>query len=340
MKLRHKVCRFLVPLGAIVLLLVFLVPVLAQGYRFRFPENESHLYINQDGTVRIVYDLTFDVDASSEPIRYVDVGLPNETYRLSETQASVDGVPAADLDVSPEVDIGIAVDLGPNAIRPGDTATVHFETIVRDMIYQDTDDDEYASIEFAPTFFDSSLVSGDTHLQVYFHFPPGVGPDDPRYHDEPFTEAYIENDRVVYLWEYTGASPSSVYEFGASFPKQYVAEGVVQTAPAFTINFDACCNSPLIWFAVIGGGWFLFAILGARSQRKRKMQYLPPKVAIEGHGIKRGLTAIEAAILLEQPMDKILTMILFAAVKKGAAKVTSRDPLEIEVARPLPEGMR
>lgn len=70
------------------------------------------------------------------------------------------------------------------------------------------------------------------------------------------------------------------------------------------------------------------------------MKYLPPKIAIEGHGIKRGLTAIEAAILMEQPMDKILTMILFAVIKKNVAEVVTRDPLEIKVLDDLPEDLR
>jgi len=30
----------------------------------------------------------------------------------------------------------------------------------------------------------------------------------------------------------------------------------------------------------------------------------PPKISIEGHGIKRGLTAVEAAILMEEPLDR------------------------------------
>jgi hypothetical protein len=70
------------------------------------------------------------------------------------------------------------------------------------------------------------------------------------------------------------------------------------------------------------------------------LQYLPPKITVEGHGIKRGLTAIEAAVLLEQPMDKILTMILFSTIKKGAAKVISKEPLKVEVVDPLPENLR
>ena len=50
--------------------------------------------------------------------------------------------------------------------------------------------------------------------------------------------------------------------------------------------------------------------------QRRKLQYLPPKIAIEGHGIKRGLTAVEAAILMQEPLDKVMTMILFGVIKK------------------------
>ena len=76
------------------------------------------------------------------------------------------------------------------------------------------------------------------------------------------------------------------------------------------------------------------------STKRRKMQYLSPKIAIEGHGIKRGLTSVEAAILLEQPLDKILTMILFATIKKNAATVINNAPLEIQPADPMPEDLR
>ena len=68
--------------------------------------------------------------------------------------------------------------------------------------------------------------------------------------------------------------------------------------------------------------------MAAINAKRRKLEYLPPKISIEGHGIKRGLTAVEAAILMEEPLDKVMTMILFGVVKKNAATVTSKDPLE------------
>jgi hypothetical protein len=97
--------------------------------------------------------------------------------------------------------------------------------------------------------------------------------------------------------------------------------------------FNICC-------AGIFGLMFLgFPLLSAIQGNRRKLQYMPPRVAIEGHGIKRGLTAVESAVLMEQPLDKVMTMILFGTLKKNAAQVLSRDPLEIEVVSSLPEGL-
>jgi hypothetical protein len=70
------------------------------------------------------------------------------------------------------------------------------------------------------------------------------------------------------------------------------------------------------------------------------MQYIKPSISIEGHGIKRGLTAVEAAILMGQPLDKVMTMILFSSVKKGAVQVVKRDPLVVERITPAPDTLQ
>ena len=57
---------------------------------------------------------------------------------------------------------------------------------------------------------------------------------------------------------------------------------------------------------------------------------------MEGHGVKRGLTSVEAAVLMEQPMDKIFTMVLFGLLKKNAAEVVTKDPLDLKAAVPPP----
>jgi hypothetical protein len=333
---KKKVASILLLLA--VLGLSIATPVaLAQDYRFNLRENRVALYINHDGTVQIVYDLTFVCDLGADAIDIVDVGLPNGTYRLDEIQASIDGVPLDDISESSWLDYGIAVEFGSHEIRPGQSGTLHLEAIVRDMIYQDDKDDAYASIEFIPTYFASEFVYGTTVQDVRFYFPPGLTEDEPRYHKEPFTQAYFEDGRAVYRWVREDARGDSEFTYGASFPKEYVAEGVVQKAPAFTFNLSAICSNPITWIALFGGGWAFLAILGSRAQKRRKLKYLPPSLAVEGTGVKRGLTAVEAAILLEAPLDKVLTMILFGLVKKGLVTVESEKPLKVSIADPLPQ---
>jgi len=327
-----------------VTLLVVLAPVgLAQDYSFNLKDNRVDVYINGDGTVDIVYDLTFTPDPGSHRIDVVDVGMPNDSYRLANIRAAVDGVPLTDISNSPYVKPGIAVELGPHAIRPGETGTVHVEAVVENLVYPDSKDDEYASFEFAPTWFDSQFVHVPTYLEVNFHLPPGVTAEEPRYHQQEFTSARLEDDRVVYTWVKEDARGDQKYVFGASFPQQYLAEGVVQKPPAFNLsflNFGACCGSPFAWIALFGVGWAAIAILGSQRRKSRRMEYLPPALAVEGTGIKRGLTAVEAAILLEAPLNKVVTMILFGLVKKGVVTVESEKPLKVQAVDPPPEGVK
>jgi len=147
--------------------------------------------------------------------------------------------------------------------------------------------------------------------------------------------------RVTYSWYNPNANGYTQYKFGASFPKAYVPAGAIATLGLFErlgINPEdlaglGCCFGITAFIILVAWG-------SIASSRKRKMQYLPPKIRIEGHGIKRGLTAVEAAIVMEQPADKVLTMILFAILKKEAATVISRDPLKLEVTPPTPDKMR
>jgi hypothetical protein len=64
---------------------------------------------------------------------------------------------------------------------------------------------------------------------------------------------------------------------------------------------------------------------------KRTMHYMPPIAQVEGGGIKRGLTAPEAAVLLELPIAKVLTLVIFGMLKKGVLRQVSADPLAVAV---------
>ncbi len=340
-------------LVSLLLLLIFLVVPIsasAQTYSFSLDQLVVHVFWNDDGTASIDYVFEFTNDTFASQIDFVDVGLPNSNFEVSSISADVDGRSITDISRSgyQGIGTGVAVGLDRDAIQPGTTGRVHvFIGTVRDMLYPDDTGDNYASGVFAPTYFDSQFVHGNTDVTVVYHLPPGVQPDEPRWHQPPSgwpsepETGFDSAGNITYTWRNENANGHSQYLFGASFPVQYVpASAIVQPSfweiiginPDDLIGFAFCC--------CIGAIILLTMVFSIRSAQKRKLKYLPPKVTIEGHGIKRGLTAVEAAILLEQPMDKILTMILFSVIKKDAASVTSREPLKLEIVTPLPEGLR
>ena len=84
----------------------------------------------------------------------------------------------------------------------------------------------------------------------------------------------------------------------------------------------------LCWPTLLGliglNEWYL-------QQRKKSDDYLPAMATVEGGGIKRGLTAPQAAVLLEMPLAKILTMVLFGLLKKEVVKLVAENPPAVEV---------
>ena len=336
----------------VVLTLVALITtsVAAQDYSFSIPKLTVHVYLNEDGSISLDYLFVFQNDSGGHVIDFVDVGMPNGDYDWNSISADVNGNPVTiSSDYQGEGGYGFAVDMGPYAIPPGQTGQVHVVVgSIENMFYPDSDDSDYASSEFSPTWFGSQYVNGSTDLTVTFHLPPGVQPEEPRYHlprnwagaDAPITGIDAQG-RVTYTWNSPNADGSTQYTFGASFPASYIPAAVI-VRQSFLDSLNIDFESIISTLVCCGFAFFMFGVpaLSVIGSQRRKLQYLPPKIAIEGHGIKRGLTAVEAAILMQEPLDKVMTMILFGVVKKEAAEVTSREPLALKVASPLPEDLR
>ncbi|MBW2463940.1 MAG: hypothetical protein JRH11_19985 [Deltaproteobacteria bacterium] len=66
--------------------------------------------------------------------------------------------------------------------------------------------------------------------------------------------------------------------------------------------------------------------------RKHKRSYLPPIASIEGGGIKRGLTAPEAAVLLEMPLGRVMTMVVFGMLRKSLLVQKQLKPLHVVIS--------
>lgn len=81
--------------------------------------------------------------------------------------------------------------------------------------------------------------------------------------------------------------------------------------------------------------WVVALFLMERALRRHRSSYLPPIVTVEGGGIKRGLTAAEAAVILERPLGQVLTLVIFGLLKKGVAEQVDADPLRVRVVEPF-----
>ena len=337
---------------AFILWLSIALPVLAQDYSFEVPEVEVNVYLESDGTAAIEYNYLFRNAAGAHVIDFVDIGMPGaSSYSLGDITASINGNTITDISDSPYVD-GVALGLGSNAIQPGDTGIVYmYAGNVRDVFYFASSDkgEDYASINFQPNYFESGFTSGATKLTVTLHLPPGAVDGEVVWYtpkgwpgDETPASGFDQENRIVYQWSSELAQPDGVYTFGAAFPARLIPSTAIRSEQTVTFNPSSVLGS-IVPIACCTGFLGLFGLviyLSVKSAKKRKLKYLPPKIAIEGHGIKRGLTAVEAAILMEQPMDKILTMILFSVLRKGCATVTTREPLAITVEEKLPEDLR
>jgi hypothetical protein len=311
--------RLLTSLFALILALSLVSSAAAQSYTFRLDREVVDVFWNADGTMAIEYVFTFTNNPGGHVIDFVDVGTPNSSYDGGSLAADVNGNPVSISSDYQGSGSGFAVDMGSYAIQPGQSGTLHVAIgRVSQVLAADDNDENYASGNFAPTYFDGQFVTGSTDLTVTFHLPPGIKTEEPRWHDAPSgfpsqPETGLDAEgRITYTWRNPDASADQMYIFGASFPRSYVPADAIYTLPSaapVSIDFGGLFN--VICFGVICLAIFGVPAVTALQGQRRKLKYLPPRVAIEGHGIKRGLTAVEAAILMEQPFDKILTMILF-----------------------------
>ena len=349
-------------------LFVFPGPVSAQTYRFEVTTMEVEAYIEEDGTLSLWYLIEFQNRPTADAIDFVDIGMPTSAYNRNSIQAEVNGTAISNIESSPYVPNGFALGLVSDSIQPGQTGTVTaWIPGIGNVFYpyDGSDRENYVSFQFSPTWFDSEFEkSNSTKYRVTIILPPGVGDEEGVYYEPqrwPGSSTPDDigrtaaEDRVYYSWYTENANAHTEYIFGAAFPGQLIPEDSLVTQPPSTtlpgtvgpssgilagliswLGGNVCCFGFGIIFVAIFGFSIYQGTVGAN---KRKMAYLPPKMKIEGNGIKRGLTAVEAGILMEQPMDKILTMILFGTLKKEAATVIQAEPLELEVPQPLPEGL-
>ena len=313
---------------------VFAGSVNAQNYSFSVPEMILHFDVQPDASALLIYDITFDNYGS--PMDIIDIGLPHDNYNTQNMRASIHGADINRIYTSEYIDVGVEIHLGSQAIPSGKEGTLHFEATMPDMVYADTTNEENASLQISPTWFDSGLLRGTGDIEIRVRMLEGVQLDEVLWQDVEFTDKYVDDSgRVVAVWLYENVVPSKAYRVGVSFPRQGLNNVVEVTfwdilgrwlagISGFVAVLAGFCL-PLGIPAII----IFFIVRGVI--RASKPKYLPAIAQVEGGGIKRGLTAPESAVILELPLTKVLLLVVFGMLEKGLIRQTDDNPLTVEV---------
>jgi len=284
-------------------------------------------YVEKDGSMHITYNITVKVDSGAIR-RYLSVGIFGPDFDVIEAREIETGAL-----ISYEKRVSeneYYVYLTPSKpIYSGESRTFLLKIILRRHIYEDKENPGNAGfiLKFYPWKLSSGEYTVTKEFKIKIILPEGVNKGEVKNYPN-YDNIFIENNRIVLYWERYDLK--DVFEIGVSFPKKYVENIVQPEQPDIwdqIINFIVglgefgCCTIFFIIFIII-------SIVS--SQLRGKSSYVSPRFAIEGLGPRKGLTAVEAAYLLELPYEKVLTMILFSTLKKGVVRIKSTAPLLLE----------
>jgi hypothetical protein len=301
----------------------------AQTIQYHLDHQYAKIWINQDGTIDLLYDITITCDQGT--INYINIGQPNGDFTIGPA-TDEHGHNLTTAYASEGSNYRARVYLHTPITT---TQSVQFTLItnVVNMIWQE-EDPERVGLEFIPCDWAANL----NELRVLVVLPAGVNqinvgctPDWDNAYSDP-----AEDNRLVVYWERQNLQPNQKFTCGVSFPKAYiehyeVAEGGIV---AFLKNYGGFIAFFLLISVVIGG--IIYA--------GRKASYIKPTMKMETLGIRRGLTAVEASHLLGLKPTKIVTAILYSLLKKRAVWVTTTKPSVklkvVEPSTPEPEPLR
>src|SRR5215212_448286 len=118
--------RLLVATLIFLVALALPIAAFAQDYYFSLDKEVVDVFWNSDGTMSLDYLLTFTTQSGGHTIEFVDVGMPNGDFDINSVQADINGQPLSiSSDFQGTGGEGFAVEMGPHAIPPGETGTVH-----------------------------------------------------------------------------------------------------------------------------------------------------------------------------------------------------------------------
>jgi len=296
----------------------------AQNLTYTVDHQWAQIFINQDGTIDLIYNLTITV--TSGTLHSFDVGQPNQDFTIGEAidqygnQLTTYKYTA---DVA-SVDFKIPLNVG-------EQIWYTITTNVANMIYNDTSNSDNLGMQFIPQWIDKSPIN-DVRIQIVL--PPNVNITDVKTTENYYNGTSTAEGRLAVYWEKPQIAAGEQFRVGVSFPANYIPNYTPTTHGEN--NRDENWNTWVLLILVVAAPLIviIIVVLALRGLFK-KIVYNPPKVDMETLGIKRGLTAVEASCLLELKPQQIVTEILYSLLQKQAVwTVETKPSLKFKVLPP------
>jgi hypothetical protein len=311
---------FLAVVFALTVALAIVSVVNAQTRVYSFDHQWTQIFINQDGTIDLTYNVTLTLQSGAD-IQAVDIGQPKGDFTIGQA-ADQYGHQLQTSDDSSGSDYKVLLTLN-QPLTAGNTIWFTLTTNIAGMISNDTQNPGNLGMEFAPEWM--SVPINDVRVQIVL--PLGVAISDVKTTQNFYNSTSLVEGRLAVYWEKPVLQPNEQILVGVSFPAKYLPNynpsqaGGLEELEISTLLFG------LAAFAIFVIGFIVFKV--------RKSTYLTPKVSMETLGIKRGLTAVEASYLLDLKPTQIVTEILYGLLQKRAVWAEETKPaLKLRVLPP------
>jgi len=271
--------------------------------RYRIDKEWAVIWINTDGSIELHYNITITYQSIAQG--YLTIGMPSQGFKVYSVK-DLSGNTLSYTDVSSGNYYAVEVYFG-HSMSAGSSGTALLIATVPNMLSPDSKNPGYVGMQFMPTYFTDATV---VNLRVAIVPPQGVTKDNIKTSETAYLTT-VDGAFAVY-WERSNLAPNTQLTFGVSVPQQYV------TLPG-----------PNIWFylAIIPAIVAIVVIFIYLYRRIRKAVYEKPMISIEALGAARGLTAVEAAVVVGSKPVKVLMMILFGMLRKRFVMVKETTPL-------------
>jgi hypothetical protein len=312
----------LIALLALTLAVSFAGNVSAQNLVYSVDHQWAQIFINQDGTIDLTYNISVTVTSGSMGGFYV--GQPNRDFTIGEARDQ-NGNSLTVNDASSGGDYRVDVLFNPR-IQAGQSIWFQVTTNVAGMVSNDTTNPGNYGMQFIPQWI-YDLPIRDVRVQI-------VLPLDVTINDVITTETFyngtsIVEGRLAVYWEKPVIQANEQFLVGVSFPAGFM--------PNYTPGPTGGGLDFGIFGIILGivGVLFAIVILALIFRAFSKSSYASPKVSMETLGVKRGLTAVEASYLLDLKPPQIVTEILYSLLQKRAVWAKETKPaLKLQVLAP------